>query len=316
MPRPRRVRLKSYAKVNLGLEVLAVRTDGFHELRTLFQSVNLADDLEVEVGPPGGVKVACAHPLVPRDGTNLARRAAEELLRYAGRTEGVRIAIEKRIPVGGGLGGGSGNAAAVLLALDRLLGLRLGLAGLLPLARRLGADVPFFLYGGTALGLGRGDEIYPLRRQIDAHVVLVFPGEAVSTAAVFRRVDSRLTPRENGTTIFRFVSSDLEGLPAYGILTNELEEAALEEAPVLRDQVKAIRGLLVREGAELAVLSGSGSTYFGLFTSGPRARRARTALASHGYHAIAARTLTLERYRRSLSRALAPSGREPRGRGR
>jgi len=316
MARARRVRLMSCAKVNLGLEVLGPRVDGFHELRTLFQSVNLADTLDIEVHRKGPVEIACDHPLVPKDATNLAVRAALDLLRFAGRKDGVRLSLKKRIPVGGGLGGGSSNAATVLMALDRLLDLRLGITGLLPLARRLGADVPYFLYGGTALGLGRGDEVYPLRHQIEAHVILVVPGVPVSTARVFGRVAAGLTPRENGTTIFRFVSSDLEGHPAFSVLTNELEEAALEEAPVLRGQVKTIRGLLVREGAELAVLSGSGSTFFGLFTSGPRAARARTALSSHGFHAIAARTLTLERYRRNLSRALAPSGREPRGRGR
>jgi 4-diphosphocytidyl-2-C-methyl-D-erythritol kinase len=305
----RSVRLRSYAKVNLGLEVLGTREDGYHELRTLFQTVDLADTLEMTLLRRGAVELECDHPLVPEDETNLAVRAALELKRRGRVSGGVRMRLEKRIPVGGGLGGGSSNAAAVLLALDRLWRLGLGITGLLPLARRLGADVPFFLYGGTALGVARGDEVYPLRSQIRAALVLVLPEASLSTAAVFRRLDARLTPHENGTSIYRFVSSDLEGRARFAALTNELEEAALEEAPVLRGQVKTIRSLLVREGAELAVLSGSGSTFLGLFTDGPGAARAKAALTARGFRAVVARTLTLERYRRSFARALA--GGEP-----
>lgn len=313
MGQPRVLRLKSYAKINLGLEVLGPRHDGYHELRTLFQTVNLADDLELRPSPGPGIELGCDHPQVPKDEGNLALRAALELQRFARARKGVKILLEKRLPVGGGLGGGSSNAAAVLLGLDRLWNLGLGITGLLPLARRLGADVPFFLYGGTALGLARGDEIYPLRHQIDAHVVLVVPGVSVATAAVFRRLSAGLTPRENGTTIFRFISSDLDGRPHFGVLRNELEEAALEEAPVLRDHVRKVRSLLVREGAEHTALSGSGSTYFGLFRDRPGATRARAALRARGFEAFVSRTLTLERYRRSFSRALAKAGGNLRG---
>ena len=275
--------------------------------------MNLADDLELRPSPGPGIQLACDHPRVPKDEGNLALRAALELQRFARARKGVRILLEKRLPVGGGLGGGSSNAAAVLLGLDRLWSLGLGITGLLPLARRLGADVPFFLYGGTALGLARGDEIYPLHHQIDAHVVLVVPDVSVATAAVFRRLGARLTPRENGTTIFRFISSDLDGRPHFGVLKNELEEAALEEAPVLRDHVRKVRSLLVREGAEHTALSGSGSTYFGLFRDRPGASRARAALRARGFEAFVSRTLTLERYRRSFSRALAKAGGNLRG---
>lgn len=248
-----RLRVPSFAKVNLGLEVLGARQDGYHELRTIFQTIDLHDD--VVLRPlRGDVVVRCDHPDVPGDERNLALRAALALRRFARSRRGVEIAITKRIPVGGGLGGGSSNAAAVLMALDHLWGTGLGAAGLHRLARTLGADVPFFLVGGTALGLGRGDEVYPLRRQVAAHVVVVDPGRPVSTAAVFARKAASLTPRENSHTIFRFVSSDLEGAVAFRALANELEEATLEEAPELRHQVRRIRGFLVREGALLASL--------------------------------------------------------------
>ena len=157
------LRLRSFAKINLGLEVMGLRQDGYHELRTLFQTIDLHDDIVLRPRTRG-IVVRCDHPQVPLDGSNLAVRAAEALKHYGRVGGGVEITITKRVPVGGGLGGGSSNAAAVLLGLDRLWRLGLGPSGLHPLARRLGADVPFFLIGGTALGLARGDEVYPLRR--------------------------------------------------------------------------------------------------------------------------------------------------------
>jgi len=296
----RALRLVSYAKVNLGLEVLGVRQDGYHELRTIFQTIDLHDDLVIRPRP-SGLKVLCDHPRVPTDDSNLAARAALLLRSFAGRKDGLEITIVKRIPVAGGLGGGSSNAAAVLMGLDRLWKLGLGAAGLHPLATRLGADVPFFLTGGTALGLARGEEIYPLHHQVRAHVVVVDPERPVSTAAVFRRVDAQLTPRENSYTIFRFVSRYLQGSVAFGILSNDLEHAALEEAPELAGKIKRIRAVLTREGARLASLSGSGSAYYGLFDDPSRARRARAALAADGFRAFGARTVPLERYQKIWS---------------
>jgi len=299
------MRIRSFAKINLGLEVLGFRRDGYHELRTLFQTIDLHDDIVLR-RHGRDVTVRCDHPLVPQDESNLAFRAAEALRRHARVDEGVAIEIRKRIPVGGGLGGGSSNAAAVLLGLDRLWRIGLGPDGLHRLARRLGADVPYFLMGGTALGLARGDEVYPLRRQLRAHVVLVDPGLPISTAAVFRRVDAGLTPRENSSSIFYFVSRDLEGDGAYRLLANDLEEAALEEAPALARQVLRIRAVLVQEGSRLAALSGSGSTYFGLFQDARRARRAQAALAAEGFRALRARTISLGEYRRALPRRPGP----------
>jgi 4-diphosphocytidyl-2-C-methyl-D-erythritol kinase len=202
---------RSFAKVNLGLEVLGVREDGYHELRTLFQTIDLADEIVLVALRARRARGVCDHPLVPRDESNLAARAAQLLRSYGRIGQGVEIRIHKRIPVGGGLGGGSSNAAAVLLGLDRLWKLGLGPDGLHRLAVKLGADVPYFLLGGTALGLARGDEVYPLRRQIRGYTVLVDPGIHVSTARVFARLDGRLTTRENSNSIYYFVSRELEG---------------------------------------------------------------------------------------------------------
>jgi 4-diphosphocytidyl-2-C-methyl-D-erythritol kinase len=306
------LRMPSFAKVNLGLEVLGARQDGYHELRTIFQTIDLRDDIELVTGGRG-VTVRCDHPAVPAGPENLAARAAAALRRYARQEGGVEIRITKRIPVAGGLGGGSSNAAAVLLGLDRIWRLGLGPSGLHPLARRIGADVPFFLLGGTALGLGRGDEVYPLRRQVAAHVVVVDPGRPLSTAAVFKRLDRSLTPRENSHRIFRFISRDLEGEgDAFPFLANDLEKAALEEAPDLARQVRHIRGILVREGAVSASLSGSGSSFFGLFDDQKRARRAHAALAAEGMTAFRGRTLSIDQYRGAWRKAMGIEGRRTR----
>ncbi len=300
--RPRVLRVRSFAKINLALEVLGARQDGYHELRTLFQSVDLHDDVKMRLVAGGRIALRCDDPQVPADETNLAWRAARDLLVWAKRREGVEIAITKRIPVAAGLGGGSSNAASVLMGLDRAFELGLGPAGLLPLARRLGADVPYFLVGGTALGLARGDEVYPLARQLRTQVVIVDPRRPVSTAAVFRRAGARLTPRENSRSIFYFGSSDLEGDAGFRALINELEDAALEEAPDLREAVCRIRGVLSEAGARHMALSGSGSTYFGLFDDSRRAQKAVTAFRAFGVRALRCRTLTLDQYRKGVQR--------------
>jgi 4-diphosphocytidyl-2-C-methyl-D-erythritol kinase len=158
------------------------------------------------------------------------------------------------------------------------------------------------------MGLGRGDEVYPLRDQVRTHVVVVDPERPVSTPAVFRRIDATLTPRENSYTIFRFVSRHLEGVEAFGLLKNDLETAALEEAPDLAEKVGRIRGVLVREGSQLAALSGSGGAFFGLFDDAKKARRARAALAAEGFRAIYSRTVPLERYLRIWGMTKAQDG--------
>jgi len=166
-------------------------------------------------------------------------------------------------------------------------------------SRRLGADVPYFLIGGTALGLARGDEVYPLWRQVRGQVVIVDAERPLSTAAVFRRLDASLTPRDGANRIFRFISSDLAGHgTAFPILSNDLERPALEEAPDLAARVGLIRGILIREGALMASLSGSGASYFGLFDDPERARKAQSRLVARGVKALRGRTLSFDQYRR------------------
>ena len=183
--------VRAHAKINVSLHVGAVQPDGFHPVRTVFQSLALHDTLEVMVRR-GPFTLTSSDPAVPADGRNLVARAAEALwalLGRAGRPSGVAIHLAKQIPVQAGLGGGSSDAAAALVALARAWRARLTLNDLMQPAARLGADVPYFLVGGTALGLGHGDELYPLEDLAPQHVVLALPGFGVSTADAYRWFD-------------------------------------------------------------------------------------------------------------------------------
>ncbi len=287
--------------------MLGLRADGYHELRTLFQTVDLHDDIVLRPRR-NGIVVRCDHPSVPTDGSNLAARAAEALARHGPVAAGCRDRHhETHSGCRWAWEAGAATRRRPSSAWTASGGWAWVPAGLQPLARRLGADVPFFLVGGTALGLARGDEVYPLRRQVRGHVVVVDLERPVSTAAVFRRIDESLTPRENSYSIFLFVSRDLEGERAFSILSNDLENAALAEAPELREAIERSRGLLRGAGCSLAALSGSGSSFFGLFEDARRAGRAARALEAAGLRALGCRTLSLEEYRKRWSRSLGPA---------
>ncbi|MGH9320491.1 MAG: 4-(cytidine 5'-diphospho)-2-C-methyl-D-erythritol kinase, partial [Vicinamibacteria bacterium] len=184
---------RAFAKINLGLEVLRRREDGYHEIRTILQTIDFCDELNFE-DSDGEIRLAVDAKGVPTGPENLVHRAARGLAEAAGYCGGCVIHLEKRVPPGRGLGGGSSDAAAALLALDRLWGTRAPLEDLHRLAAGIGMDVPFFLYGGAALALGRGDEIHPLDRSFDFPIVLILPEFSISTAAAYGSL--RLTNRE------------------------------------------------------------------------------------------------------------------------
>jgi 4-diphosphocytidyl-2-C-methyl-D-erythritol kinase len=255
------IAIPSFAKINLSLETLRERPDGYVELRTIFQSIDLRDDLRIAEAPRGEILVRCSDPALPQGEENLAGRAARLFLERTGIDRGVRIDIVKRVPAGAGLGGGSANAASALAGLDRLFGTRLGPEQLHPIAARLGSDVPFFLYGGTALGLGRGDEVYPLPDFPAAEVLIALPPFRIATPDVYARVKRVLTPREAGHTIWRFAPWMTADVPGYSFMINELEPAAAAG----QESLPALRGRLVELGADEALLCGSGSAVFGLF---------------------------------------------------
>ena len=259
-----RVRLRSLAKINLDLRVLNRRPDGYHELRAIFQTISLADTIDVEY-LPGRTRIDIKSNLNIAD--NLIVRAADSVLRATRRTGRLGFVLKKRIPLGGGLGGGSSNAAAVLLALPFVLGRPLPIEKLMELAADLGSDVPFFLLGGTAVGLGRGTELYPLPDLPSRPAVLITPGIHVSTAEAYARLGRKAAIAPDAPAIDNFQSvawriSTGSSITDWGGV-NDFESVVFR----LHPQLKSIKGKLLKLGARPALMSGSGSTLFGIFAS-------------------------------------------------
>ena len=247
--------VSAYAKLNLSLEVLGKRDDGFHEIRTVMQTVDLCD--EIEVLPSSGLSVKCSDPSLEGD-SNLAWRAAEDLARRGGRLPLASIHIKKRIPVGMGLGGGSSDAAAVLVALNDLWDLQLPLTELADVAGRLGSDVSFFLWGGAALASGRGEIIEPLPAKSGCPVTLICPLHSVEskTARIYRR----LMPYHysDGGVTQQLVHGMMSGFYGDSLFTNSLEKVAVDEFPFLNSVFEAVENACGRQ----ARLTGAGPGIF------------------------------------------------------
>jgi 4-diphosphocytidyl-2-C-methyl-D-erythritol kinase len=265
---PKQIRLSAFAKINLDLHVLGRRPDGYHELRTTFQSVALADTL-MFTRSRGAFRITCDDPGCPTGRSNLVWCAASLVWKAAGRRgapKGVTVHIDKRVPMQAGLGGGSSDAAAALRALPRLWRADIAPHTLLRLASELGADVPYFLEGGTALGLNRGDVLVPLDDMAPTWVVLIVPEFGVSTKDAFRWWDER---RREGKS---------RALPrARRAVSNDLETVVSARHPIVR----RLTARLKREGASHASLSGSGSAVFGLFDDPVAAERAADVFTAH-----------------------------------
>jgi 4-diphosphocytidyl-2-C-methyl-D-erythritol kinase len=269
------------AKINLHLQILGSRADGHHEIWTLFQSIDLTDELVVDDDPGGAVTLAVEPAgAAPGDRDNLVLKAASALCGRTGATRGAKILLRKRIPVGAGLGGGSADAAAALAALDAVWNLRLSPAALAELAGGLGADVSFFLHGGFALGRGRGEIVRPLPDLRPRGVVIAVPPIEVSTAVAFAAAAGRrLTSGEPDATVEAFVAGRREGGvgdPPWGDLGNDLEEVVVEKWPVIGQLVRAIR----ETGPLHAAVTGSGAAVFGIYADLPAARRAAQEIGS------------------------------------
>lgn len=300
----RTVSLPAFAKINLDLRVLGTRQDGFHDLKTIFQSLALFDNVTVTIRR-GPLALTCDEPDIPADRRNLAWKAAALLHHVAtGKTSAPRdvlIELRKRVPAQAGLGGGSANAAMTLLALNALWKLDLDLASLSRIAARLGADVPYFLVGGTAMGLGRGDDIYPLTDMPPVHVVVLRPGFGVATADAYRWFDEEVR-RPLKEPIARRIPP---GWPAWSAtLRNDLEIAVVKHHPA----ISRIRQSLIDAGAAFAAMSGSGSAVFGLFERGEAARRTAKDLARPGWLSLHTRTLARREYERRITVQISASG--------
>jgi 4-diphosphocytidyl-2-C-methyl-D-erythritol kinase len=276
--------LRTSAKVNLTLEVLGRRADGYHEIATVMQAVDLSDRITLE--DADDLELRTAAPGVPTDGRNLAVRAAAALRQAAGVEGGVRITLDKHIPVAAGLGGGSTDAAAVLLGLNRLWRLRWPLERLDEVAAALGSDVPFFLRGGAALATGRGEKVEPLRGR-SLGLVLVNPKFPSSTAEMYARVTPAMYT-DGGATRALAGSLGRSAARVAASLYNGLEAAAAGALP----QIARMRAALLAAGALGAVMSGSGPTVFGVARSFEQARQIRARVARGSWECWAVRTLT------------------------
>ena len=385
--------LPSFAKINLGLKIGPRRADGFHELRTIYQTLALYDVVRVDAQSGTGIEIRCDDERVPCDESNTCHRSAQRVLaavvqaehraragepqiprlrppppqqaqkprllgtpapgsaRDAKKEDGLRgaaeaaplqgtltpsgkivVEIEKHLPVQGGMGAASSNAVATMLAMERALGIELALAEKLRIAAEVGSDLPLFLIGGTVLGVGRGEEVYPLPDLPPTHVVVVTPAVGVSTPRAFARWDelaaqnSALTAPGVAGTINEFservftwlsesfpqacASGPASGVPAAGGdraetplldlvragIENDFERVVFPEYPELRE----VKELLLREGARYASLSGSGSTVYGIYRGTSEAQSAAERISAAGHKAIATTTLTRAEYWKAM----------------
>ncbi len=372
------IAVRSFAKINLGLKIGPVRADGFHELRTIYQTLALHDVVRVGVQPGSGIEIRCNDPRVPLGESNTCYKIAERVLqavkagrhfinaragqtevpqglkpkpeavpggtaeavpfqnqnRDAARTGKIIIDIEKRLPVQGGLGAASSNGVATMLGLERALDTKLAAEDKLRMAAEVGSDLPLFLIGGTVLGVGRGEEVSPLRDLPTLHLVVVTPSIGVSTPAAFARWDElaarepELTGTDAAGTIIKFseapfawlsesvfsqaasASEPASGVPAVGGdraetllldlvragIENDFERVVFPEYPELRE----VKRVLQREGARYASLSGSGSALYGVFASVEEAQAAAGRMTSAGHAAVATTSLGRDEYRRLM----------------
>jgi 4-diphosphocytidyl-2-C-methyl-D-erythritol kinase len=263
--------LQAPAKVNYRLEVIRRRPDGYHDLRMVMQRVNLCDTITITLTETPDISVTCGKKGVPDGPGNIAWKAARAMLDLADHGTGAIIDITKNIPVAAGLGGGSSDAATVLMGMNELLGLVLSEQRLMEIGVTLGADVPFFIFQKTALAEGIGEKLTPMPAMPAAWVLLVNPGVHVSTAWVYRSL--QLTNR-----------ASLDKLPELyrnvedicSIFSNDLEAVTIPAFPVIAE----IKGIMLREGAAGAMMSGSGPTVFGLFRDRESAERACNVLTN------------------------------------
>lgn len=276
--------VKGYAKINLHLDVVGKMENGYHQVETVMQTVSLHDDVALSVTEKNAFSLRCNIQEIPTDGRNLAIRAAQLFCEATGISKGLHIEIKKRIPMAAGLAGGSADAAAVLIGMNRLYGDLFSVDALCELGGRLGADVPFCIVGGTAYADGKGDVLHPFPAMPDCALIIACAGEGVSTPWAYGMLDEQY--------------HDFSNSSAHGML-NELEESMrmgnlprvaqsmynIFEAPVLAQRVVAteIRKLLLNNGALGAMMSGSGPSVFGVFENENYTQEAMRALTEHGY---------------------------------
>jgi len=293
---PNSIRLRAFAKINLGLKLLAKRPDGYHEIRTIYQTIALHDRLEISLSNrEERIRLECDDPEIPCGSKNLVYRACELWRRATGYRGGVRARLEKSIPAGSGLGGASSDAAATLEGLERLTGERLPQSRRFALAAQLGSDVPLFLLGGRVLGCGRGEVVYPLSDLPPRKCLVVFPGFSISTQEAYQQAGLRLTTQSKLRSIKDVGAWPQFPLLEWGPAENDFERVAFARWP----ELARLKRHLIRAGAEIASLTGSGSAIYAVFGSARQLLHA-TKLIPQGWLIFRSRTLSRSDYWRLL----------------
>ncbi len=317
------IAVRSFAKINVGLRIGPRREDGFHELRTMYQTIALADTVRVDAGKGVGIEIYCKDQRVPTDETNTCWRIADKFLRAIKTRSKVKITIEKNLPVQGGVGAASSNAVATLLGLERAMKMQLPPEERLRIAAEVGSDVPLFLIGGTVLGAGRGEQVFPMEDLPSFPCVIATPEVGVSTPAAFAEWDKRaaeqakLTSRNGSCKMNEFSHSIYEwlsstsfsptGVPAKGWnraeallldlvrtgIENDFESVVFPKYPAIREVKRALEK---SPGAKYVSLSGSGSTVYGLFADQESAAKAAKSLNENDVPAQATATLPRAEY--------------------
>ncbi len=283
------MKIKTAAKINLVLDVTGRLPDGYHTLKSVFQTVGIYDEAEVELADE--ISITCEMPAefaaadsIPCDERNIAYKAAKRFFEHTGIAGGCRIHIKKGIPSQAGMGGGSTDAAAVLYCLDRLTGAGLGVSGLSAIGKKLGADVPFFFTGGTAFVEGIGEKISPLESYAGRILVIAKGTEGVSTAEAYSRIDALAAPcHPQADELAAAINDSPED--AYMYFGNLFEQA------VQLEEVDKIKSIMLNKDALKANMTGSGSAVFGLFESREAAEICAGKLSSYGYYAQVCETV-------------------------
>ncbi len=287
--------LRAHAKINLNLSVRGRRPDGFHDIESIVQSISLHDTLTLAPAADG-IEIRVEGADLPLDRRNLVRRAADLLLESGADRRGARIVLRKSIPPGSGLGGGSSDAAAALIGLNRLWKLGRPTEAIAALSPRLGSDVPYFFTGGTALISGRGERVQELPDLTPWPLLIVLPERPLDTATIYAQVDVPLTPAGKTGSMNRFGPSPPRGLAEWVRAGNDLERHAVRQCP----DIGTIREQLRSAGAFAVAMTGSGSAVFGAFRDSGLRDRADVVLRRAGWNTVPCAPVSRLDYRKTL----------------
>ncbi|MFC2169361.1 4-(cytidine 5'-diphospho)-2-C-methyl-D-erythritol kinase [Acidobacteriota bacterium] len=285
------MKVRSFAKINMGLEVLRKREDNYHEIRTLFQAIDFYDVLEFQPISQNKILLKSDDDTISWGGDNLIYQTALLLKERFSLSNGIEVFIEKNIPAGKGLGGGSSNAAMTLYALNKIWRLNQNKKDLMNFGKELGADVSYFLEGGLCLGVGRGDEIIPLRDYPPCYCLCILPELSILTASVYKQLRLSLTLDNKESKISKFLENR-----DFDLLENNLEDTVF----LIHPQLLAIKSLIQSLGSELSLVSGSGAAVFGLFLKKEKAKKAHEELKKK-YPLVFVKTLSRDLYWKSIS---------------